>query len=117
MSKVEDLKQQLQEAQREEEEKAHSERKCRVCGEKDEQYGGQNGYLVDFDFVIADREEGFSNAKGWLCEEHLSTVTDALIQAGLGLHVHGGICFLEDTSCPGYQTRKACATPEKQYED
>lgn len=111
----EELQAELRRLEREEQEAAWAARSCRVCGERDEQYGGVKGYLTSFNLRISEGEEGHSVIDSWLCDEDLPMVTEALAECGIVMHAHGGICFLEDQTCPGASSMQACPTPEPQY--
>lgn len=94
-------------------------RKCRFCGKTDHDHESMGfGPLIDVTITIARGEEGHSHVAAYVCNEHLIATTDALVKAGFGIHVHGGICFLEDTNCVGYSgSMHDCPTPESQYDD
>lgn len=82
--------------------------RCFKCGAT----AADQGWNLDtFDIIIAKSEEGFSYREGLLCGEHLSELCGALVGLGYGLHKHGGICYLEDTGCPGARGGE-CPTPE-----
>ena len=115
MSKLDEARMNLARLEAEERESAWAARACRACGEVDVEYGGCRGYLTSFEVAIARGEEGHSVIDSWLCEEHLVTITDALNDAGVSIHAHGGICFLEDMKCPGHVSMEDCPAPESQY--
>lgn len=104
----------LQEVRMREAEEEAAREKCRVCGAK---VGDPDiDYLTDFEITVARQEEGHSNVRGYLCEEHMIVFADSMQLLNMTLHVHGGICFLEDTTCPGHANTEDCPTPEAQYE-
>ena len=70
------------------------------------------GPLVDVRVIVAESEEGFADVMRLVCNQHLIVVTSRLADAGFTSHKHGGICFLEDTKCPGYTDPILCPTPE-----
>jgi hypothetical protein len=86
--------------------------KCMLCDVTDE-----NDWLTDITVMTAYGEEGFAEEKRYVCEEHVEDVTSELIKMGFGSHRHGGINFLEDSSCPGYEKMELCPTPESDDED
>lgn len=112
-----ELERELRRLRRLEQDIVFAARRCRICGEPDEENGGMKGFLTSMNIRISEGEEGHSVIEGWLCDEDLPMVTEALAECGLVIHAHGGICFLEDQTCPGAQSRAACPTPEAQYED
>lgn len=112
-----ELEAELRRLAAEEREAAWAARSCRVCGEKDVAYGGEKGYLTPFEVRVNPGEEGHSEINSFLCEPHLEYFTDALADAGITIHAHGGICFLEDRCCPGHKNMDDCKTPEEQYPD
>jgi len=89
---------------------------CATCGKNDTQ-NERDGYgpLTDVVIVLAASEEGHSELKKFLCQEHLVAFTNHMQDLDLVVHVHGGICYLEDVSCPGYLSPAQCPTPERQY--
>lgn len=86
---------------------------CHWCGKSDTE-NEDDGYgpCVDITVITANGEEGFAQVTRYACFEHLEEIAEALIALGFGQHRHGGSNFLEPRSCPGYNTMRACPTPE-----
>lgn len=80
--------------------------RCWTCGvsEHDE-------YLTDVRVIVAEGEEGHADLLRWFCDRDLENVTLALVGDGWCDHRHGGINFLEDTSCPGARDSSQCVAP------
>jgi hypothetical protein len=74
-------------------------------------------WLFDFTVECAYGEEGWAREKRYVCEEHLPQLAQDLIALGFGSHRHGGINFLEVTSCPGWTHMDSCPTPEKEDDE
>lgn len=83
---------------------------CVICGADEE--ANDNLPLTDVTVIVADGEEGHSSVRRFYCEEHLDDAVEALMGIGLKQHRHGGICFLEDETCPGHTDMCACPIPE-----
>jgi hypothetical protein len=83
--------------------------RCSVCGMTESESGW--GMFVDVRVVVAEGEEGFADITQLLCDEHLETVTKALMNLGFKDHRHGGVNYLEDSTCPGENEMDACPTP------
>lgn len=93
-------------------------RTCSWCDITDEQ-NFQDGYgnLTDVRVITAASEEGFADIERFMCNGHLITVTALLRGMGFKDHRHGGINFLEDDHCPGFDHMEACPTPAKDDDD
>lgn len=89
---------------------------CHWCGKTDTE-NEDDGYgpLVDIRIRVAEGEEGDSNLVRFACNQHLEEATKTLVDAGFGIHAHGGICFLEVMDCPG--VNGDCPTPESQWKE
>lgn len=90
------------------------ERQCSVCGLPENE---NMGYLIDATVLVADGEEGYAWIKQLLCESHFPAIQQIIIDAGFVDHRHGGMNYLEDPHCPGYEDHEACPTPWLEDED
>lgn len=86
--------------------------RCSRCGvtEDDE----PDGFLSDVRVMTADGEEGQADVTMLLCGRDLEEVLPVLRGLGFKDHRHGGINFLEDTECPGWEK---CPTPNPEDEN
>lgn len=75
-------------------------------------YCDRTSHLTDVRVVIAEAEEGFADIMRLVCENHLDSMTKGLRNLGFRDHRHGGINFLEDPYCPGFNDMALCPTPE-----
>lgn len=87
---------------------------CYKCGKTDSE-NEEDGFgpCVDIRVIVAYGEEGYDDVTHYVCNDHLVSVTKALIDLGFGVHKHGGIHFLEIEDCPGFSRSKSlCPTPD-----
>lgn len=61
------------------------------------------GYLADFTITVCESEEGYSEVRLLLCEDHMPAMCESLMELGFLSHRHGTTSSLEDVSCPGYK--------------
>lgn len=88
--------------------------RCSWCGKTDSENSEDGfGSCLDISVEIASGEEGWAKEFRWMCNDHLIEIPMALIDLGFNSHRHGGINFLEDHNCPGYNHRDDCPTPEE----
>ena len=80
---------------------------CTRCGQEDD-------YLTSVQVVTAQGEEGFADITHLFCQLCLVEVTTTLTELGFKDHRHGGVNFLEDMDCPGWN---GCVTPNGGEED
>lgn len=73
---------------------------CDSCGIDIEDE--DDNYLTDFKVRCADGEEGFAEVTNFYCGHCLMEVITLMTSIGFVDHHHGGINFLEDAECPGY---------------
>lgn len=113
MSELEKARAELQRLERAEREAEWARRhRCRLCGLTE----ADGTYLTSFDIAISKGEEGHSELQdSFLCDEDLAMVIEALAECGLVIHKHGGICFMEDMTCPGATDMDTCPTPQDRY--
>lgn len=80
---------------------------CVVCGITAEQ--ADYGVLTDITISIAFGEEGQAIITKFVCDDHLAEYTDIFEGMGFSDHRHGGINFLEDTTCAGAENPANCS--------
>lgn len=85
--------------------------KCESCGIS--MLDEPDNYMCDIRVVIAQGEEGFADVKLNVCGACLMDYQKALLLLGFRDHRHGGINFLDDTSCPdGYENCERTVEPK-----
>lgn len=109
---VSELEEMLEHALAEQEQAEYLARRCAVCGEADEENGGSQGYLTQFELVIARGEQDHSAVERWLCEHHLLIVSKVLVQVGVGSHYHETFNHIELDQCAGHHWYEDCPEPE-----
>ena len=85
------------------------ERVCSHCGVNESltEYGN----LTEVRVIMAQGEEGFADIIQLLCEDGLEAIQMELLKLGFKDHRHGGVDFLEDVDCPGFEDMDKCKTP------
>lgn len=84
---------------------------CSRCGRSEDDNDGIP--LIDVRVIVHEGEEGFADITQWLCEAHFERARASLEDLGFVDHNHGGINFLEDSSCPGFHKMADCPHPSQ----